>query len=533
MGCIIHIAVIACVAVRTYAAGNAYPTVNLGYASYRGIHNETSNTNEWYGIRYAQPPTGELRFRAPQDIEVKNNYSTSQPMDATTVPPACVQGNPAWLPMSLAASGQATGQEDCLVLNVLAPAGADPSSELPVMVQIHGGGYTLGNTQAAPGNALVYQSNGGLIYVAIQYRLGAYGFLGGPEVLENGDANVGLLDQRAALLWVQRHIRTFGGDPSKVTIIGGSAGGGSVSDQMILYGGVPNPPFRGVIAEYPWWQPYHNDSILSTQYNLLLDATNCSSIACLRQLPADDLANATQSTYITGYSLGRYGFGDFYYGPYVDGNVVRQLPSQEFKQGHFSQVALLVNHELYEGYFESNMSQTTQEDEIADMQKLFPYAKRSFINKILELYPASNYNSTFFQREDWFGDFIVKCPTYYMATAVSDWGNSVYKLSFAAGAQTHGAIIPFTETTALNGTANNVTLASIMRNWYISFATDLDPNAASYTNVEKPYWPTYMNAQNGNFSVISVTDTTISVVEDQDASAKCDYLHSQSYVVRN
>ena len=84
--------------------------------------------------------------------------------------------------------------------------------------------------------------------MAIQYRLGAYGFLGGPEVAENGDSNVGLLDQRAALLWVQRHIRKFGGDPSKVTIIGGSAGGGSVMNQMILYGGVPTPPFRGVIS---------------------------------------------------------------------------------------------------------------------------------------------------------------------------------------------------------------------------------------------------------------------------------------------
>jgi carboxylesterase type B len=107
----------------------------------------------------------------------------------------------------------------------------------------------LGSSESvAPGNALVFQSNGNLIYVSIQYRLGAYGFLGGAELTENGVANAGLLDQRAALGWVQRHISAFGGDPSKVTIIGGSAGGGSVMDQMILYGGVNNPPFRAVIA---------------------------------------------------------------------------------------------------------------------------------------------------------------------------------------------------------------------------------------------------------------------------------------------
>lgn len=110
-------------------------------------------------------------------------------------------------------------------------------------------GYTLGSSETvAPGESLIYQSNGSLIYVSIQYRLGAYGFLGGSEVIENGAANVGLLDQRAALGWVQRHISKFGGDPSKVTIIGGSAGGGSVADQMILYGGVSNPPFRAAIA---------------------------------------------------------------------------------------------------------------------------------------------------------------------------------------------------------------------------------------------------------------------------------------------
>lgn len=95
---------------------------------------------------------------------------------------------------------------------------------------------------------MVYQSNGSMIYVSIQYRLGAYGFLAGAEVTENGDRNVGLLDQRAALMWLQRHIRKFGGDPSKVVIMGNSAGGGSVMNHMILYGGVFNPPFRAAMA---------------------------------------------------------------------------------------------------------------------------------------------------------------------------------------------------------------------------------------------------------------------------------------------
>ena len=72
-----------------------------------------------------------------------------------------------------------------------------------------------------------------------------------------------------------------------------------------------------------------------------------------------------------------------------------------------------------------------------------------------------------------------------------------------------------------------------MRDWYLSFATDLDPNAASYTDIEHPYWPTYTNGQNDNFSVMGVTYTTLSVKPDPDVSAKCDFFHGQSYVVRN
>ena len=107
--------------------------------------------------------------------------------------------------------------EDCLILDVLRPA--HPSSErLPVMVQIHGGGYTQGNAQSYPGDAMVNASDGNLIYVSIQYRLGLFGFLSGSQVAKDGTLNAGLLDQRAALDWVQRNIRAFGGDPAMVTV---------------------------------------------------------------------------------------------------------------------------------------------------------------------------------------------------------------------------------------------------------------------------------------------------------------------------
>lgn len=127
----------------------------------------------------------------------------------------------------------------------------NPRCRLPYVVPLLTlTGYTLGSAEVAyaAGDALVYHAAGSLIYVSIQYRLGAYGFLGGSEVGKDGALNAGLLDMHSALGWVQRHISKFGGDPTKVTIIGGSAGGGAVTTQMILYGGEANPPFRAVIA---------------------------------------------------------------------------------------------------------------------------------------------------------------------------------------------------------------------------------------------------------------------------------------------
>lgn len=108
-------------------------------------------------------------------------------------------------------------------------------------------GYVGGSAASSPGASLVHQANGTLIYVAIQYRLGPLGFLAGDQVTANGSWNVGLLDQRAAIDWVQQNIHFFGGDPEHVTIAGGSAGGASASLQMTMYDGSTKPSFHAAI----------------------------------------------------------------------------------------------------------------------------------------------------------------------------------------------------------------------------------------------------------------------------------------------
>jgi carboxylesterase type B len=137
-----------------------------------------------------------------------------------------VQGVPAWYAALAALNGDPSSSvstsENCLVLDVFAPSDTINRS-LQVLLWIHGGGYATGNGANAGGPNFVNSSNDSIIFVSIQYRLGAYGFLAGDDIAEDGTPNAALLDQRTAIDWVHRHISAFGGDPAKVREIARSA----------------------------------------------------------------------------------------------------------------------------------------------------------------------------------------------------------------------------------------------------------------------------------------------------------------------
>lgn len=212
-------------------------------------------------------------------------------------------------------------------------------------MQIHGGGYTQGDAESYPGDAFVHASNGSVVYVSIQYRLGVLGFLGGSAIAENGVLNAGLLDQRSALEWVQRNIHAFGGDPGRVTIVGGSAGGGSVTLQLMAGGAADTPPFSAAIAEYPWWQPFANASEQDAQYLTALQLSNCNDLSCLRGLSSSAIGTLSQALQNASYPGPNDGYGVFVPGPVVDGQFVRELPDIAFKRGNFYDVPLLVDHD--------------------------------------------------------------------------------------------------------------------------------------------------------------------------------------------
>jgi len=219
---------VATVAATITDRSTASPVVTTPLGAVRGVR--ADGVDSFLGLRYAQAPVGELRWKPP--VPVTRWQGT---LSATTYGNRC--------PASASGNGPESLTEDCLFLNVQRPASAKPGASLPVYVWIHGGGLENGSSNQHDGTQIVSQT--GAIVVTINYRLGLLGWLTHPALIaERGEGgNYGFLDQQAALRWVQRNIRSFGGDPARVTIGGESAGAWSVCAHLSA------PGSRGLFAQ--------------------------------------------------------------------------------------------------------------------------------------------------------------------------------------------------------------------------------------------------------------------------------------------
>jgi para-nitrobenzyl esterase len=283
----------------------------------------TADGNEFLGIPYAAPPVGNLRWRAPQPAA-----RWGAPLDATQFASHC--------PQSATPFGVASTTEDCLYLNVYTPPGHGVLR--PVMVYIHGGAFQTGESDDYGPRRLLAD---GVVVVTINYRLGALGFTAtsglAAESPDGSAGNYGLMDQQAALRWVQRNIAAFGGDPVNVTIFGESAGGLSVHDHLVSPGSAGL--FARAIAEsgaYAMTQPALADrETLGAAY---ATAVGCSATdtACLRGVPVSTLL-ANQSLSETAYI------------PNVDGVVLPQSIAPAIASGQFNRVPVIEgsNHDEF------------------------------------------------------------------------------------------------------------------------------------------------------------------------------------------
>jgi para-nitrobenzyl esterase len=281
------------------AQGNAQdPVVATVGGSVQGMI-ETSGVHSFKGIPYAAPPVGNLRFKEPQPVVAWQGVRKAQAFG-----PRAMQ-LPIYGDMKFRSDGMS---EDCLYLNVWAPAAG---SHLPVLVYFYGGGFVSGD-----GSEYRYDGESmakrGIVAVTVNYRLGVFGFLAHPDLTKespnHSSGNYGLLDQHAALQWVQQNITAFGGDPARVTIAGESAGSISVCAQMAspLSKGL----FAGAIGESGGLTGNIKPVLLDTAEQLgkaIAADLGYKSIAELRVMSAADLMQAVKRahfpTVIDGYFL--------------------------------------------------------------------------------------------------------------------------------------------------------------------------------------------------------------------------------------
>jgi para-nitrobenzyl esterase len=302
-------------------AASAAGVVSTDKGPVRGT--ETPALKEYLGIPYAAPPVGELRWRPPQP-----HARWHGPLDATHFGNHC--------PQTASFAGVASTSEDCLYLNVYVPnesPNRDHAKRLPVMVWIHGGGFTAGESDDYDPTRLVRQ---GVVVVTLNYRLGALGFLAHPalsaESGEHSSSNYGLMDQQAALRWVRRNIAHFGGNPKNVTIFGESAGGLSVYAQLAspLAAGL----FQRAIAQSgSYAMPLEPLSQAEASGVALAKRLGCTdektAAACMRAAPVSKILENQRSD--NGFSIV----------PPVDGHVLPRSLDTAFQSGEFNRVPVI------------------------------------------------------------------------------------------------------------------------------------------------------------------------------------------------
>jgi para-nitrobenzyl esterase len=302
--------------------------VRLDSGQVSGIPGNNPDIRVYKGIPFAAPPVGNLRWQAPRPVAHWDGVRKADEFGAICTQAAGGRGG---APPKMS--------EDCLFLNVWTAA-RSPSEKRPVLVWMHPGGYTSGSG-SAPGTDGEALAKKGLVVVTINYRLGALGFFAHPELTKESDrrasGNYALMDQTAALEWVQKNIAGFGGDPKRVTVDGDSAGAASIGNLM----GSPRTRglFQRAIAESGAWiglSVGHTMTLSEAEAagQKMGESLKAPTLADLRALPAADIIKG-----------GRGG------GPIIDGYFLPEDVGIVFAEGRQNDVPVLLGSNKDEGTF--------------------------------------------------------------------------------------------------------------------------------------------------------------------------------------
>ncbi|KAJ7599915.1 carotenoid ester lipase precursor [Mycena floridula] len=503
------------------AATKISPTVGLDNGIFTGVNSD--KVDKFMGIPFALPPVGNLRFRLPQQI---STYKGS--FNATAYGPACPQQK-IKVPILMGIPQEIVDyivnffhgvkfpdSEDCLTINIIKPASATSASRLPVVVWIYGGtywkfnvlalelivlqgGFQNGSPSSYDGGVIVRRSielGQPVIYVSMDYRATGFGFMASKEVKAAGIGNLGLQDQREAFRWIQKYIGNFGGDPTKVTIWGESAGAISVALHMLTNDGGTEGLFRAAFMQSG--SPFAGGDINNGQpyYDAVVSETGCSgasdTLECLRTVPYKTLKAAIdKSPGLFSYQSLRLAWA-----PRVDGIFLKNIPQSLVHAGLVANIPFVSGDCDDEGtYFSFSSLNVTTEKELRTYinTTLFPPGfPDSDLNQLLTLYPAditqgSPYNTSIlntltpqFKRiASLQGDAVFQGPRrVFMQTLASRqnvWGflSKRHKLTPFLGSA-HGTDIP------------NIYGGGELTDYLIRFVNNMDPNGPGSQR-----WPQY------------------------------------------
>lgn len=542
------------------ATSSGLPVVDLDYQLHQAsFFNQSGGYYNFSNIRYAAPPVGNLRFAAPQ--APATNRST---VNTGLVGHVCPQAGPAWqitaqqwIPQYLTGqplnysrpNAEQFGQlevatadprttEDCLFLDMLVPksaidqAGQANFSGLPIMFWIYGGGYVQGDKSQYQAAGLLQRSNNSVIWIGINYRLGAFGWLssraGGKFQSQGGTPNAALYDQRFALEWVQKYAKRFGGDPNNVFIFGESAGGGSVEHQITAYGGANGSvPFQRALTQSPGWVPVVANAEQDAIFNEFLAYANATDLEALR--------NADSATLIRANTLqiANSSYGAFTYGPAVDDGFVPDLPGRLLAQGKFAKnLTVMVGHNKNEGLDFTNPATMSDAGFINQLTTILPQASNDTISYIANvLYPpvytgAYGYKDNIQRADLVITEFIFTCNTFYLDLA---YNNKTYAYIFDVPPALHGMDVAYTYYNgngAPGGSVANATVAEAMQYWFTSFAKTGVPTAPGI--VAGGVVPQFVQ-YGPNARVELLQATNISIAMDDAANSRCRWWQQAFY----
>lgn len=397
-------------------------TLLLGACSKQAVHVEIANgalegyvdggVEHYLGIPYAQPPVAELRWRSPQKVE--HWEGTRQ-----------VKDNPDSCPQFMPGLESMNGDEDCLYLNLWTPA-EKPAAAMPVMVWIHGGGFTAGQGSFTANDGLRLAAEHGVVVVAMNYRLGVFGFLAHEKLSAEdpahpGSGNYGIEDQTAALRWVRDNIGAFGGDPDRVMIFGQSAGGISICSQLV------SPQAAGlfhsaVIQSGPCETPMSSLQAVSQLGDKVAGGVGCDQdtdvLACMRTKPTEEIAAVLPPD--PSFAFGE---GYTFWWPNLDGHVLPRQFMDAFESGRFNQVPVINGATRDEStllvWLSHNLLFKPLEPEQYLDRLAYLVGTPELAEQVAQQYPLENYDTAFEALTEAFSDGFFNCFARNQSHALS------------------------------------------------------------------------------------------------------------------